>query len=146
LAEARRYVAEHHRHNEPPRGHKFSIGVATVPDGELVGVAIVGRPVARHFDNGRTVEATRVCTEGYPNANSMLYGAVARASFALGYCRVVTYTETGETGASLRAAGWRIVAERPARANWHDSSVALRSRRNPKGRGWVERTLWETVP
>lgn len=146
FAQAAEFSAEHHRHHPDITGHKFSLGVATVPEGELVGVAIVGRPVARHFDDGRTVEANRVCTDGTGNANSMLYGAVARAAFALGYTRVVTYTEASESGASLRAAGWRVVAERPARANWHQASVRLRSRRSPKGRGWVERTLWEQVP
>lgn len=143
--QAAEWSAERHRHHPDSVGHKFSIGVATIPDGHLVGVAIVGRPVARHFDDGRTLEACRVCTDGHPNANSMLYGAVARAAFALGYVRIVTYTEATESGASLRAAGWRIVAQRPARANWHESSVALRSIRNPKGRGDIQRTLWETV-
>lgn len=145
FAMAAEWNAEHHRHHPGATGHKFSIGVATVPDGELVGVAICGRPVARHFDDGRTLEANRVCTDGHPNANSMLYGAVARAAFALGYCRVVTYTEIGESGASLRAAGWRIVAERPARSNWRDASIKYRAKRSPLGRGGVQRTLWETV-
>lgn len=143
---AAEFCAENHRHHPGVTGHKFSMGVATIPDGRLVGVAINGRPVTAAFDDGRTIESNRVCTDGYRNANSMLYGAVARAAFALGYVRVVTYTGRGESGASLRAAGYRIVAERPARANWHDSSVKLRSRRNPKGRGWIERTLWEAVP
>lgn len=142
FAAAAEYVADHHRHHPDATGHKFSIGVATIPDGELVGVAIVGRPVARHFDDGRTLEVNRVCTAGHPNANSMLYGATARAAFALGYTRLVTYTEASETGASLRAAGWRIIAERPARADWQASSVKLRSKRRP-GRGNVQRTLWE---
>ena len=145
FAQAAEWNADHHRHHPDVTGHKFSVGVATVPDGQLVGVAIVGRPVARHFDDGRTLEANRVCTDGHPNANSMLYGAVARAAFALGYCRVVTYTEASETGASLRGAGWRVVAERPARTNWHEASLALRSIRSPHGRGGVQRTLWEAA-
>jgi hypothetical protein len=74
FTQAAEWNAEHHRHHPDATGHKFSIGVATVPDGGLVGCAIVGRPVARHFDDGRTLEANRVCTDGYPNANSMLYG------------------------------------------------------------------------
>ena len=65
FAQARQFVADWHRHHRPPRGHKFSIGVA---DGEvLVGVAIVGRPVARHLDDGLTLPATpdiRTCGIG----------------------------------------------------------------------------------
>jgi hypothetical protein len=44
FADAARFVARHHRHHKPPVGHKFSIGVEA--GGELVGVVIVGRPVA----------------------------------------------------------------------------------------------------
>jgi hypothetical protein len=57
FAQAQAFVADWHRHHRPPRGHKFSIGVAD-PDDVLVGVAIVGRPVARHLDDGLTLEVT----------------------------------------------------------------------------------------
>ena len=78
FAEATDFVVIHHRHHRPPLGHKFSLGVA---DGEkLVGVAIVGRPVARHFDDGRTLEVTRSATDGTANANSMLLAAAWRAA------------------------------------------------------------------
>jgi len=81
-------------------------------DGEkLVGVAIVGRPVARHNNDGWTAEVTRVATDGTRNACSRLYGAAWRACRALGYKRLITYTLKDESGASLRAAGWRVVAE-----------------------------------
>jgi hypothetical protein len=62
------FVAEYHRHHRPLVGHKFSIGVAK--DGEIVGVAIIGRPVARHRDDGKTLEVTRLCTDGTKNACS----------------------------------------------------------------------------
>lgn len=53
LKEANAYVEQHHRHHGPVVGHKFSIGLS---DGEkIVGVAIVGRPVARHLDDGWTL-------------------------------------------------------------------------------------------
>jgi len=89
--EACEFVAAHHRHNKPPRGHKFSIGLVRddlLPDDpRLVGVAMAGRPVARALDDGVTLEANRTCTDGTRNANSMLYGAVWRAAVALGYRR-----------------------------------------------------------
>lgn len=136
FADACAFVTAWHRHHSPPVGHKFSIGVAR--DTVLVGVAIVGRPVARHFDNGVTLEVTRTATDGTPNANSMLYGACWRAAKALGYARLITYTQAGESGTSLRAAGWRVVAERPARAGWHAPSRP-RGNRNE----YVQRYLWE---
>jgi hypothetical protein len=71
----------------------------------------VGRPVARHFDDGYTAEVTRCCTDGTPNACSKLYAAAARAAKALGYRRLITYTLKSEPGTSLKAAGWRVVWE-----------------------------------
>lgn len=139
LAEACDAVARWHRHHAPPRGHKFSIGVA---NGEvLVGVAIVGRPSARRFDNGRTLEVVRTATDGTADANSMLYGAAWRATKALGYLRLITYTQEGESGASLRGAGWKLVAERPARPGWN---VPSRPRQD-RGTDNVQRYLWEAA-
>lgn len=101
---ARSFVGEHHRHNKPPVGHKFSIACY---DGErLCGVAMVGRPVGRYFDDGRTLEVNRCCTDGTRNACSILYAHAWRAARALGYKRLVTYTRESEPGASLRAAGF----------------------------------------
>lgn len=109
LDEANAFVEQCHRHHSKVQGHKFSIGV--VKDGVVVGAAIVGRPVSRYLDDGLTLEVTRSCTDGTPNANSALYGAARRAAFALGYKRLGTYTLTSESGASLRAAGWRLIGE-----------------------------------
>ena len=101
---ARAFVTENHRHNKPPVGHKFSIACY---DGErLCGVATVGRPVGRYFDDGLTLEVNRCCTDGTKNACSILYASCWRAAKALGYKRLVTYTRKSEPGASLRAAGW----------------------------------------
>ena len=54
FAEAKEFVKKHHRHHKPPVGHKFSIGCANSKG--IVGVAIVGRPVARMLDDGWTLE------------------------------------------------------------------------------------------
>jgi hypothetical protein len=128
--EANAFVEQFHRHHGPTRGMKFCIGVA-----------IVGRPVARHFDDGWTLEVNRTCTsEGHKNVNSMLYGAAWRATKALGYRRLITYTQAGESGASLRGAGWRVVAELEARPGWDAPS-----RPRVDTSGGVARTLWEAV-
>lgn len=144
--QAQAFITRHHRHHKAPRGMKFCIGIANEA-GELVGVATVGRPVARHFDDGYTLEVNRTCTWGddakFGFGNSMLYGAAWRAAKALGYRRLITYTQADESGVSLRAAGWRIVAEREARANWAASSVTLRHLRDAEGPGDVQRSLWE---
>jgi hypothetical protein len=116
LEEANAFVKRHHRHHKPVPGHKFSIGVADIgahPHGneDIRGVCIVGRPVSRIRDDGLTLEITRLCTDGTPNACSKLYGAAAKAAFALGYKRIGTYTLPEEGGASLRASGWKCIGE-----------------------------------
>ena len=110
LDEANAFVERHHRHHGRVVGHRFSVGVADVA-GDVRGVAIVGRPVARGLDNGRTLEITRVATDGAKDACSALYGACRRAAFALGYTRLVTYTLASEGGGSLVAAGFKVVGE-----------------------------------
>ena len=130
------FVALHHRHHRPPVGMKFCLGAAA---GEkLVGVAIVGRPVARSFDDGKTLEVNRTATDGTSNANSMLYGAAWRAAKAMGYDRLITYTQAGESGSSLRAAGWNVVAERAPRPGWNVPSRPRETKNHD-----VPRTLWE---
>lgn len=108
LAEANAFILANHRHHGKVVGWKFGVGVS---DGaRLVGVAIVGRPVARMLDDGRTLEVTRLCTDGTPHVASKLYAACHRAASALGYTRLLTYILDSESGVSLRAAGWRQTA------------------------------------
>lgn len=123
------FVLEHHRHHTPPVGHKFSLAAMLGED--CVGVAIVGRPVSRERDDGRTLEVTRLCTTGESNACSFLYGAAARATFALGYSRIGTYILKREPGTSLAAAGWKLIGETPGRS-WSTPS-RLRDDKHPLG-------------
>lgn len=145
LRQAGAFIAQHHRHNKPPRGWKFGIGVER--EGVLVGVATAGRPVAREVQQREplTLEVNRTCTDGTRNANSMLYGAVWRAAKAMGYTRAITYIQGDEDGASLRAAGWVKVKDLPARGSWAASTVnaELKAMRDPVGNGGVDRQLWE---
>lgn len=86
--------------------------VAVASSDAVVGVAIIGKPVARMLNDGLTAEVTRLCVlEGHKNACSMLYGANWRAARALGWKRLITYTLKSEGGASLRASGWKVVGE-----------------------------------
>lgn len=104
ISDAKVFCAEHHRrHKKPPVSGLWAVGIAR--DGDVVGVAIVGRPVARGLQDGWTCEVTRVTVlEGVKNGCSMLYGAAWRAARSLGYRRCITYTGTNEPGTSLRAA------------------------------------------
>ena len=109
LREANAYVAQHHRHNLPTNGHKWSL--ACYDDNRLCGVAIAGQPIARKLDDGLTIEVRRVCTDGTYNACSKLYGACARVAKEMGYRRIITYTLQSEPGTSLTASGWKNCGE-----------------------------------
>jgi hypothetical protein len=139
LAVANEHVAAWHRHNAPVLQCIFRIGAAD-DHGVLRAVAIVENPKARgNATDGDTVEITRLASDGAANACSLLYGACARAAFALGYRKVITYIQGNEPGTSLKAAGYRVVASRPPRTGWHTVS---RPRDNKTYRS-VARQLWE---
>lgn len=103
------FVAQHHRHHKPPQGAVVSIGCRI--DGALIGVAMLGRPVARRLDDGTRLEIIRHCViPGHPNAASWLYTRAKRLAQALG-CTCLTYSKPEEGGASLRAAGFLFEGE-----------------------------------
>ncbi len=133
-----------HRHHGSPVGSKWSIGVVD-ETGKLRGIALCGRPVSRILDDGLTIEVNRTATDGCPNANSALYGACWRIASAMGYRRIITYTQGDETGASLHASNYRKVRDLPARGNWADSSKRLKHLRNSIGSGGAQRALWEKL-
>lgn len=110
LDEANAFIDRHHRHHQPVQGYIFAL--AAWDETEVCrGVAVIGRPVAGALQDGLTFELTRLCTDGTKNVPSFLLGAATRAAFALGYKRLITYTLTSESGNSLRAAGWKLVAK-----------------------------------
>ncbi len=101
---ANEFVSAFHRHHKPTVGCKFCIGVEEC--GQLVGVAICGRPVSRHLDDGKTLEINRCCTNGTRNACSKLYGTCVKIARDMGYKRVITYILESENGASLKASNF----------------------------------------
>lgn len=135
LAEANKFITAHHRHHKPVQGHRFSI--CAVAEGRIVGVATVGRPVARLTDHLRTLEVTRLCTDGTPNACSALYAAAARAGFALGFEKIQTFILREEDGHSLLASGWKFDGASTG-SKWHRNSKRYRTDQpiEPKSR-WV---------
>ena len=126
LREANDFVSNHHRHSGRTSrdGGKFAVGCGDDAGG-LAGIAIIGNPVAAGLMDGYTAEVLRVCVspEAPKNAPSMLYGAAWRACRALGYRKLVTYTLQSEGGASLRGAGWTIVAEVKPSTGWSRPNI-----------------------
>lgn len=104
LKDANMFVEQLHRHHDPVYRDKFRVGA--MKDGKLVGVVQVGRPVSRMLDDGKTVEVTRLCSDGTPNVCSFLYSRAARIAHDMGYKKIITYILKSEPGVSLKAAGW----------------------------------------
>lgn len=104
LKEANNFIESLHRHHKPVQGHRFSIGVEK--EGKLVGVACIGRPVARLTNQKEVLEVTRLCTDGTRNACSALYSAAARIGKEMGYKKIQTFILDEEPGVSLKASGW----------------------------------------
>ena len=131
ISEANEFVSNFHRHNKPVQGAKFAFGAS---DGyRLIGVAIVGRPVSRHLDDGVTAEVTRCCVldDAPKGACSFLYSRAWRVWSAMGGERMVTYTLQSESGASLRGAGWKVIGKSPGFS---------------EGKGWTSRQGREWQP
>lgn len=130
LAEANAFVGILHRHHKPATGHRWSLGCTL--DGKLVGVCIVGRPVARKTDQYAVAEVLRLCTDGTRNACSFLYARAARAAEALGYWKIQTFILEEESGVSLRAAAWECEGlVKPPRFGWNTRKG--RKRDQPQG-------------
>ena len=133
--EARSFIRDHHRHHGVPIGWLWLHGCHS-DDGQLAGVAVVGRPVSRELDDGLTMEVTRLATLGTANACSLLYGAARRAAIAKGYRRGLTYILASESGASLRAAGWHFL--------WHVEGRSWNRRVARAPTSIRPRTRWPT--
>jgi hypothetical protein len=105
LKDANAFVEKYHRHHKPVLRCKWQIGA--MKNDNLVGVCMVGRPVARVFDHTKVIEVTRLCTDGTKNACSFLYGAAARIAKEMGYKQIQTYILESEFGSSLKASNWK---------------------------------------
>lgn len=127
LKAANDFVALHHRHHGAVTGglDYFRLG-AVDQNGELRAVAIVSRPPNRNSDDGTTCEVVRLASDGTRNACSFLYGACARIGREMGFQRMITYTLESESGASLRAAGWRL-EKTGIKSYWQSHQVAGRT-------------------
>lgn len=142
LSTAKKFINDYHRHNVAPIGWKFGIGLKCKD--KLIGVICVGRPIARSLDNGITAEVIRSCVlDNYPNANSMLYGAAWRACKAMGYKKMITYTQQDETGSSLKAIGMINIKNLKPRGDWADASKSRPRVKPIKETSNISRIRWE---
>ena len=109
LKDCQKFIDEKHRHHISAHRDKFRVACAM--DGEIVGVAQVGRPVSRYLDDGQTLEVLRLCTNGEKDVCSFLYSRCARIAKELGYKQIITYILATENGTSLKASGWKLQAD-----------------------------------
>ena len=151
LKAANEFVTTHHRHNKKTAGHKFSIGAML--DGDLIGVAICGRPVARALDNGTTLEVLRVCIKDPAprNACSYLYARCQKIWTAMGGEKIITYTLESEPGSSLKAVNWLVAAttkKRAAKNLWNTrrpEHVGYKAVREAQVADGVIKNRWEKL-
>jgi hypothetical protein len=124
LKDANRFIIEYHRHHSTVVGAKFAIGLFKE---ELLGVAICGRPVSRHLDNGFIIEVTRLCVkDDVKNGCSMLYAACAKTAKCMGYEKIITYILESESGTSLKASGWELELDKAGGKLWNNSKDRIR--------------------
>ena len=129
IADANGFVAEHHRHHKPVRGHKFSLGC--MANGHLAGVAIVGRPVSRYLDDGLTLEVNRLCTDGTKTlaASSMARRRGRRRSWATIGSSPTFWTRRAASASvppAGSARGWRADGSGPAGAAYPNRCIRRR--------------------
>ena len=73
------------------------------------------------LDDGKTIEVTRLCTDGTPHVCSYLYGKAARVAKEIGYEKIITYILDIEFGISLKASGWHKEADTKGKS-WDHAS------------------------
>ena len=132
LKEANEFVTKHHRHNKKCAGHKWSVGA--IYKNKLVGVIIVGKPIARKLDNRFTLEINRNCVlDDAPKGTcSFLYAKAIKIWQSMGGKKIITYTLTTESGSSLKA------------VNFNNETKVQTLKKNT---GWTTRAnrVWQEV-
>lgn len=142
LKVANNFVEKWHRHSARTNndGGKYAIGLEH--EGQLVGVAIVGRPTARLLQVEGAAELTRLCVsdDAPKGSGSKLYSRAKRIWQLMGGTTLHTYTLSKEGGASMRGAGMTVPAAKVQKQQWTRPSRARAERdiyEEPKVR-WTE--------
>lgn len=139
-----KWIDDIHRHLDAPQGALFAVSVRY--NGELVGAATAGNPPRVWQGTGRFVITRCAVRQDLPAVSNhsapvctMLYGALCRAGKALGYAEAWTYTLPGESGASLRAAGFTYMGETGG-GEWSRPSRSRLPAKQPSRKGrWMRR-------
>lgn len=122
---ANNFIKLHHRHHRPTIRNSGRWALAAINNtGEIVGVVIAGNPVSATYMDGFTIELTRLCVnEGAPKGTcSFLMGKCCSIWRTMGGKKIITYTLTSETGASLRGAGWVLSGFVSPHKRWQNKS------------------------
>jgi len=124
IKKANEFISSHHRHHRATSRNTGRWAIAAYQNitGEMVGVAIVGNPVSATYMDGVTAEITRLCviSEAPKGTCSFLISRCGSIWKMMGGKKIITYTLTTETGASLRGAGWHLAAKVLPHNRWTD--------------------------
>ena len=149
LTQANNFISLHHRHSIAlkPINVKHLIGLQH--DGKLSGVCILGRPVSRHLDDGKTIEIRRLATNGLKNGCSFLLARSCELSFSLGFDKIITYTLEKESGSSLKGCGFEISHHSKSDGKWRRNGALIQTRLDgkdmiPSGNKicWIKQNKW----
>lgn len=117
-SDANAFIERHHRHHKRVVGAITCIGAFV--EHELIGVAVLSRPVGRKVNYFEVLEVTRLCTNGTQNACSKLYATSARIAKEMGFLKIQTYILASESGVSLKASGWVLADEKCGKPTWNN--------------------------
>lgn len=106
VAQANALIERWHRHSGAVLACLDGVQLMERATGTIRGAGLLGKPLSAILNDGVTLEVRRVATDDTEHACSAILGALARCARRRGMLRLVTYTREGETGASLRGAGW----------------------------------------
>jgi hypothetical protein len=126
IKEANKFVDEHHRHHRPTTRNcgKWAISAIDNISNDLAGVAICANPVSATYMDGYTLEVTRLCVkDNCPKGTaSFLLAKCAKIWGQMGGRKIITYTLDYESGASLKGAGWEVIASVKPHNSWNRKS------------------------
>ena len=109
--ESQAFVAKHHRHSEPLKRHRFSIGMydSSTASYELIGVVTVDNCSSAWSKLYDHAEIRRLCVlPDKPNLASKLLRLATDACVSMGMQKIVSYTRPHESGSSLKAVGYHL--------------------------------------
>ena len=131
-------IRQQHYLRSTPAGARYRFIVTTPTEyivRRIVGAVLVGRPVSRHQDDGRTLEITRfwMADECPKNSESYVLARILRFIRKEGYQRVIAYADpkAGHTGTIYRAVGF-VQAGMTKGGNWNTRPTCKAGRQGTK--------------